>query len=250
MRDFPPEGRALVVGGSGGIGRAVCRRLAEAGTDVALTYRGNAEAAETTAVEVRALGRQASVHRLELEDVEAVLALVAELGPLHTVIYAAGPHIEQPWLSQVTPAEWRRVIDAECNGGFNLIHAAIPALRASHGAFVAVTSCGTIRYPARDILSVGPKAALGQLVVALAREEGRYGVRANCAAMGVIEAGIFLRLRGETFTPETVAAMKRNTALGRLGSAAEAAEAVVFLASARAGFITGQTLVVDGGYSL
>jgi NAD(P)-dependent dehydrogenase (short-subunit alcohol dehydrogenase family) len=97
---------------------------------------------------------------------------------------------------------------------------------------------------------VAPKAAVTALVTAVAREEGRAGVRANCVALGVIEAGIFLRLRGPVFDEPSVDAMRRNTPLRRFGTAAEAAEAVTFLASSRAAFITGQTLAVDGGFSI
>jgi 3-oxoacyl-[acyl-carrier protein] reductase len=247
--DFP-AGTALVAGGSGGIGRAICRRLAAAGSDVALTYRGNAAGAEAAAADVRAAGRAAQVHRLDLTDAAAARALFERLGPVHTVVYAAGPAIRQPYISQIPADAWREAIDAEVHGFFHLVQAAIPALRATRGALVAVTSAGLLRYPARDALSVAPKAAITALAVGVAREEGRYGVRANCVALGVIEAGIFLRLRDDTFTPAWLDAMRRNTALGRFGAAEEAAEAVTFLASARASYITGQTLAVDGGYSL
>ena len=240
MRDFP-DGRALVVGGSGGIGRAIVRRLLDAGTEVALTYRTRREAAEEAAA-----GR-ASVHKLALEDAAAVRSLFDELGAVHTVVYAAGPAIQQPYISQITPEAWREAIDAEVHGFFNLVQAAIPALRRTRGSLVAVTSAGLLRYPARDALSVAPKAAMTALAIGVAKEEGRYGVRANCVALGVIEAGIFLRLREDTFTPAWLDAMKKNTALGRFGLAEEAAEAVCFLASARASFVTGQTLAVDGG---
>jgi NAD(P)-dependent dehydrogenase (short-subunit alcohol dehydrogenase family) len=91
-----------------------------------------------------------------------------------------------------------------------------------------------------------PKAAIEALVRGIAREEGRFGVRANSVALGVIETGIFLRLAGKDFDQEWVEAARGNTALKRFGTAEEVADAVVFLASARASYVTGQTLVLDG----
>jgi NAD(P)-dependent dehydrogenase (short-subunit alcohol dehydrogenase family) len=100
------------------------------------------------------------------------------------------------------------------------------------------------------VLSVAPKAAIEALVRGIASEEGRFGIRANSVALGVIEAGIFLRLEGVDFDPEWVEAARNNTALKRFGTAEEVANAVVFLASARASYVTGQMLVLDGGYSI
>ena len=96
---------------------------------------------------------------------------------------------------------------------------------------------------------MAPKAGVEALVRGIAREEGRYGIRANSVALGVIDAGLFLRLE-QRLTPEFVEAMKANTALKRFGTAREAADAAVFLASSASGFITGHRLVVDGGYSI
>jgi NAD(P)-dependent dehydrogenase (short-subunit alcohol dehydrogenase family) len=188
----------------------------------------------------------ARVEPMPLEDAAAVRAVVDAAAPA-VVVYAAGPAIGQPYLSNVGVDEWRAAVDAEVHGFFHLVSASLPHLRRARGALVALTSAGLLRTPPRDVLSVAPKAAIAALVAAVAREEGRFGVRANCVAPGVIEAGMFLRLRETAYDAATLEAMRRNTPLGRFGTAEDVAEAVAFLASAR--FVTGQTLAVDGGYS-
>jgi len=252
--DFP-DGVALVVGGSGGIGRAICARLAAHGADVALTYRTNRAKAEETAEGVRGLGRRADLRALALEDAEATARLIADVagqfGRIHTVVYASGPDIPQRFISQIDPEEWRRVIDADVNGFFHLVHASLPHLRKDGGgSLVAITTAAVRRYAPRDVLSSAPKAAVEDVVKGIAREEGRFGVRANAVALGVIETGLFLRFIGRDIDERTVEAMRANTALKRFGTAREVADAVTFLASARAGFITGQVLTVDGGFEI
>jgi NAD(P)-dependent dehydrogenase (short-subunit alcohol dehydrogenase family) len=249
-----PEGTALVAGGSGGIGAAVCARLAQGGAHVALTYRTNEAAAADVARAVRAHGREVEVGRVALEDLEGLGAFVRRaeerLGPIHTVVYAAGSDIPMRFVHDVAPSEWRKVVDADVHGFYHLVHATLPRLRESKGSLVAITSVGLERYPARDILSVAPKAAISALVRGVAAEEGRFGVRANSVAIGVIEAGIFLRLTGGDLDAAWVEAAKRNTALKRFGTKEEVADAVAFLASRRASYVTGHTLVLDGGYSI
>jgi NAD(P)-dependent dehydrogenase (short-subunit alcohol dehydrogenase family) len=250
-----PDGVALVTGGSGGLGRAICARLGRAGARIALTYRHNRDAADATVRALTEAGVAAAAFPLELADAAAVAAVVAAataaLGPLHTVVHAAGSDIKMRYVSQVAPAEWQAVMRTDADGFFHLVHATLPALRATRGSIVALTSAGLARHPVRDILSTAPKAAIEALLRGLAREEGRHGVRANSVAVGVVDAGMFQRLSAEAeLSAEWIEATRRNTPLGRVGSADDIAEAVAFLVSRRAGFITGQQLIVDGGYSV
>lgn len=254
MDEFP-QGVALVVGGSGGIGSAIARALAERGVSLAITYRKNQAKAEKVAQDIRAGGGTCSVHAVSLGDLESVRECLDELvtqhGSIHTIAHAAGTYIDQPFVSQVTPEQWRNTMDWDVNGFFHVVHAALPHLRASQGSIVFISSSGLRRFPPGDVLSIAPKGAIEALVHATAREEGRYGVRANNVAVGVVDAGMFPKLveKGE-LTQEWIDAATKNTPLRRFGQPEEIADAVAFLASSRAKYITGQTLFVDGGYTL
>lgn len=249
------EGVALVVGGSGGIGQAVARSLAAHGSDVALTCRTRRAAAEALAAELAASGRRATVHPVELGDGAATGAMVADViaahGAIHTVVHAAGSPIDQPYVSQLSASQWRDAVDADVHGFFHVMQASLPELRKTRGSFVFISSAGLARHPPGDVLSVAPKAAIEALLRAIAREEGRHGVRANSVALGIIDAGMFPELvaRGE-LDERYLEAARRNIALRRFGSASEVAETVTFLASNAAAYITGQRLCVDGGYSV
>jgi 3-oxoacyl-[acyl-carrier protein] reductase len=248
-------GVALVTGGSGGIGAAVCRLLAARGSDVVLSYRANADVARAVVAGVEAHGRVAEAKQLDLLDAPAAAALIEQIvdrfGTLHTLVHAAGPHVPQRHLSRVAVADLRDRLEEEAAAFFNVLSPAIPALRQSAGAVVAVTTAATRRYPVRDGLSAVPKAAVEMLVRAVAAEEGRYGVRANSVGPGMLTDGMAERLiaSGE-LGPDALDAARRNIALRRFGTAEDVAEAVVFLASDRATFITGQMLAVDGGYGV
>jgi 3-oxoacyl-[acyl-carrier protein] reductase len=247
-------GTAIVTGGSGGIGAAVCRRLAQAGSAVAFTYRSRRAEAQSLLSELSGGALPVSAHHVDLTDAAAterfVSAVAQESGGVHTVVHAAGPFVPQTYLSQVTPAVMLAQLTQDPAAFFTLVHAALPALRASRGSVVAVTTAATRRHPARDGLSTGAKGAVEALARALAVEEGRYGVRVNCVGPGMLTDGMSAVLTGSgQLDKRALDVTMRNIPLRMFGDSTDIAEAVCFLASDRARFITGQKLDVDGGYA-
>jgi NAD(P)-dependent dehydrogenase (short-subunit alcohol dehydrogenase family) len=247
------SGAALIVGGGGGLGSAIAHMLAERGSDIALTYRSSSEAALAAVGGARFCGRRAQAWQLDLTDAPASATVVGEVVAtfenIHTLVYAAGPHVPMVHLSRVPPEQFRSHIENDAVAFFNVVQPVIPHLRTVGGSIVAVTTAALRRFPVRDGLSAGPKGAVEALARGLAVEEGRFGVRVNCVGPGMLTDGMADRLisSGE-LDDRALAVARQNIPLKRFGTAKDIAELVCFLASDRANFISGQAIDVDGGY--
>ncbi len=248
------EGIALVAGGSGGLGEGVCLGLAELGSNVALTYFSNKGKADKVAEKIRHKGTEAVTVAVNLEDADAVKTMVDDLvkrfGRIHSVVYAAGPPLEFLYIHDISPAHWAKVVCADINGCFNLVSAVLPHLRAQGGgSIVSLITAAVSHPPPRDIMSAAPKAAIEALMRGLAREEGRFGIRANCVGPGFIDAGMGMTTVNETTQPY-VDKMTKATPLKRRGTAEEVADAVCFLLSEKSRYVTGETIAVAGGLQI
>ena len=248
------KGCVLIIGGSGGIGSLCAQEFARSNAKVAITYYKNEQAAIDMANEINA---DIKIYQLDNSNAESVeetfKEVIRDYGSINTLVNAAGFDIPQKFISEIDIDLWQGVINADINGFFNLIKSGLPYLRESKGSIVFISSAGLFKYPPGDILSVAPKATIEHVLKGIAKEEGKNGIRANSIALGVIDTGIFHRLREEnnTFFDDAWHEAVLNTlAIKRFGFPEEVAHAAVFLASSHAGYITGHCLPVDGGYHI
>ena len=239
---------ALVTGAGQGNGRAIAIGLAAHGADVVVTDI-DAAAAERTAQDVRAIGRQSWHFALDVTDVPACAALAEtlrrEAGAISVLVNNAGIIIRETIDSERAHDHWRRVLDVNLNGVFNVTHAFLAALRASKGTIINVGSIASFVGVA-DTLGYSPsKGGVKLLTQALARELARDGIRVNAIAPGVIDTPMTEATRND---PARLAGFLGRTPLGRVGQPDELVGPVVFLASDMASYVNGAILPVDGGF--
>ncbi|MEG0000983.1 MAG: glucose 1-dehydrogenase [Comamonas sp.] len=242
------EGRlALVTGAASGIGQAIAQGLASAGAGVIVTDISAERCAETLAL-VRAGGGQAWGFALDVTDADAAAALARavgdEIGAVDIVVNNAGVILREGIDSPQAHANIRRVVDVNLLGTFNVIHAWLPALRATRGCIINIASGAAFIAQAGALGYSASKGAVKMLTQSMAADLGPDGIRVNALAPGVIETPMTDVTRAN---PERLARFMARIPSGRVGQPQELAGAAVFLASPLASYVNGVTLPVDGG---
>jgi 3-oxoacyl-[acyl-carrier protein] reductase len=243
--------KALVTGGSRGVGRAIALEFARQGADVALVYRASDDLARAVAGEITAIGRKAVAIRADLKDASAaalaVERTIAELGGLDILAHSAGAQVEWVAVRDHDPGDWAGFVTNDLIGAFNIIQ---PAVRHMHGrksgVIIAISSIAAQMCQARNSEGAAAKAGLEALIRVVAREEGRSGIRANAIAIGLTDTDQ-ARQALEQWGPEATEKIIKAIPLGRMARPEEIAGMAAYLAGEQGAYITGKVIQVDGG---
>jgi 3-oxoacyl-[acyl-carrier protein] reductase len=235
--------RALVTGGSGGIGAAICRRLAADGCDVLVHANANVTAAESIVAEISATGGTAQAIAFDVTDAGATgaaLARILEQGPVQILVNNAGIH-DDAVFPAMRGEQWRRVLDVSLDGFFNVTQPLVlPMLRTRWGRIVNVTSVTGLIGNRGQVNYAAAKGALHAATKSLALEVATRGVTVNAVAPGIISTS----MSEGAFDQD---AIRKLVPMQRAGEPDEVADLIAFLCSERAGYITGQVISINGG---
>jgi 3-oxoacyl-[acyl-carrier protein] reductase len=242
---------ALVTGGSRGIGRAIVQALAQAGMQVALSYRERSEEAEQVVAHLNASGHTGMAARADVGQPADCRTLVERVlrawGRVDVLVNNAGVAISGVKLGETPADEWNRILDVNLNGPFHLIQALLPHMRERRsGHIINLSSNVTQRLPAGFAAYTVSKAALETLTRILAKEEGPNGIRVNAVGPGPIRTEMLAESL-QRMGPERAEAFIKSVPLGRTGQPEEIASVIAFLVSEAASYMTGQVVFVNGG---
>jgi 3-oxoacyl-[acyl-carrier protein] reductase len=245
---FSLEGKnAFVTGGSRGIGRAIAIGLAQAGADVAFSYRSERSEAEKVSREIEAVGRRAVALQMDVTNRASVETAAQEarkaLGPISILVNNAG--INKPTdFDQVTDADWDNILATNLKGPFVCAQIFLPLLKETGGGSIVHIGSVSGQYGGpRTAHYAASKAGLVSLAQVIARFGAPHGVRSNTVAAGLIASD----MAASAMSAQAVQKAAENILLKRLGNTQDVANAVVFLASDAASYITAQTINVNGG---
>jgi NAD(P)-dependent dehydrogenase (short-subunit alcohol dehydrogenase family) len=244
------QGRNVVIaGGSGALGRALAARLVAEGASGLLIGDIDGESAAALARELSANGSTTVLsQRVDVTDLDSVEALVARattaFGGIDVVINNAGILTPPARVHRIDSDDFRRILDVNLMGTFHGMRAAIPVMRARGGSIINTASVGALRSFPYASAYCASKAAVVQMSVVAAEEYAEEKIRVNCVCPGVFMSGIH-----DTTPAEAIEAMTAKHAMKRFAEADEMTGAFIYLASDDSTFVTGTTLVVDGGYS-
>ncbi|NZA28635.1 3-oxoacyl-ACP reductase FabG [Luteimonas sp. SJ-92] len=242
MTANPPR-RALVTGGSGDIGGAICRRLAADGLHVIVHANANRARADAVVAAIREAGGGAEAVAFDVADGEAAdaaLQALLEHGPVQVLVNNAGIHDDAP-MAGMSQAQWRRVIDVSLHGFFHVTRPLLlPMARTRWGRIVSVSSVAAVLGNRGQANYAAAKSALHGASRSLAREMASRGISVNVVAPGVIAGS----MAAGAFAPEQV---KQLVPAGRVGAPEEVAALVAFLCSDAAGYVNGQVIGINGG---
>ena len=244
---FAMKKTAVITGASRGIGKACALLFAENGYDLLLCYQSREEEAKAVAKEAAAFGVRALTFQMNMESISDCRRTVAkalmEFGGIDVLICNAG--ISLPVLfTQTTEEEYDRVFSVNTKGVFFLTQAAArEMIAAGGGAIVTVSSMWGVAGASGEVAYSASKAAVIGMTKALAKELAPSGIRVNCVAPGVTDTDM-----NACYDEDAMEVLAEKTPLGRIADPREIAEAIFFLASDKASFITGQTLTADGGF--
>jgi 3-oxoacyl-[acyl-carrier protein] reductase len=247
------EGRvALVSGGGRGIGRAVALALAEDGADVAVNYRRDEEAAADTVAEIEKLGRRAEKYQASVdlweEDEAMVGAALADFGAVDILVNNAGIASRGHSVVKTDPAEFERVWRTHAFGAFALSKLVLPGMRERpRGDIVMVSSAATVHWGPNSSPYNVAKAGLEALARTLAKEERRNNIHVNVVAPGLVETEMGRRLVKGAMGVDDIGTMHAGAPFGHVCTPEEVADAIRFLVSDAAGYLTDQKLTIDGG---